>query len=99
LKIKRLQGNGCKNCGATLQINLKRHQKKSCVVAVDKGVRCYLASLIGEANNINDEIVAAGNQIYLQSLAAAEPMEIDQFKNDQFDMAQEKPDTQLKNFM
>jgi predicted nucleic acid-binding Zn-ribbon protein len=63
LKIKRLQGkNGCKNCGANKFNNLERHQKESCLIAHNKAVRYYMASLLtGEAdNNINDEKVAAG---------------------------------------
>jgi hypothetical protein len=49
------------------EFNLKRHKKKSCVITHDKGVRYYLASLTEEADSINDEKVAAGFQIYLQS--------------------------------
>jgi hypothetical protein len=74
LKIKRLQGkNGCDNC-------------RGVEFTHDKVVRYYLASLTGVADNINDENVAAGLQIFLQSLDAG-PKKIDQFKNDD----QEKP--------
>jgi hypothetical protein len=65
--IKRLQGNfkngECGKCGADKLINLKR-QKKLCVITHDKDVRYYLASLTGEADNINDEKVAAELLIY-----------------------------------